>query len=184
MQWFGKWLYRNPGQVASDQLLYYEGYTGGISPTGATPLQYVSPQAAVYFSRLLGCRLPSGMEWKAALEQEGRNPAASNLRDKTWASQHARIKQIRDELGEVNDRPEFPDIDSFPRQALAAGDPPRGPAAQPAVAEEDGKLWFEDVTAGAGGPSQKVQHLVGNVAEFVFDEPAKMVEELKDPKAI
>lgn len=184
MQWFGKWLYRNPSQVQTDQKLYFDGYAGGVSPTGAMPLQYVSPQAAVYFSRLLGCRLPSSAEWKAALEQEGRNPVSANLRDKTWASQHARIKQLRDELGEINDRPEFPDTDIFPRVALPMGDPPRGPAALAAVEEDDGKLWFDEVMPAADAPSLKVRHLVGNVAEFVFDEPAKMLEDLKDPKAL
>ncbi len=40
-----------------------------LAPTAHLPAQSLSPEAALYVSRLLGCRLPTSDEWHAALAQ-------------------------------------------------------------------------------------------------------------------
>ena len=64
-------------------------------PIGDHPMQYVTPEAAMYIARLIGCRLPTAAEWREAYEyskrQAQRDPSDYSsvmmgwkLRDKVW----------------------------------------------------------------------------------------------------
>src|SRR5206468_3087470 len=44
------------------------GEAAGGMPSDRHPMQYVPPEAAMYFASLAGCRLPTPAEWKAAYD--------------------------------------------------------------------------------------------------------------------
>ncbi|CAG0996943.1 hypothetical protein PHYC_02624 [Phycisphaerales bacterium] len=128
-------------------------------PSGQSPIQQVSPKAAALMSRLAGCRLPTSSEWKAAAALGTGTP---NLRDATWKRQYDFITQTNSA-----DDPEYPGSNIYR--------PPSAPRVQPladrepAVQTDDGILWFAPVGE-AGEPAPPFRHLVGNVAEYVFDD--------------
>jgi formylglycine-generating enzyme required for sulfatase activity len=140
-----------------------EYYPPGLTvtpPTPQHPMQYVSPTAAVYAARLMGCRLPTSAEWKAAAAL----PASGtpNLRDKTWRKEFERAKEL------VGNDPEYPAGGIFwPSEAQKVQPLLDG---SPAVDADDGVLWFSPAEAGVQG----FQNLVGNVAEFVWEDPASI----------
>ena len=147
-------------------------YPAGIAPkqppSDDYPMQYVSAPAALYFAWLLGCRLPTAAEWQAAFEASEKSKAdrAANLRDLTWEKQRDFMK--RDEGYQIR-VPEWPDAGIFWPEAIK--DRKVGAAAVVASDRDDGALWFQPAGSGKG-----FQHLVGNVAEFVLDEPAEQQE--------
>jgi hypothetical protein len=138
---------------------YYPAGLNVLPPTADVPMQYVSPTAAVLVSRLLGCRLPTSAEWKAAEESGVKAPGMPNLRDATWRREFEYMKQF-EAL-----RPEFPGSGIFwPKDAT------KTPPAQDGAATtdtDDSALWFVPVTNGGAG----FQNLIGNVAEFVWEDP-------------
>jgi Sulfatase-modifying factor enzyme 1 len=141
-----------------------EYYPSGLSvdpPTADSPMQYVSPQAAVLAARVMGCRLPTSAEWKRA--QSAGATGTPNLRDQTWAREYERAKELQ------ANGPEYPAAGIFwPAEAQKVQPIQDG---APAVDTDDGTLWFAPVTSGAG---QGFQHLIGNVAEFVWEDPASI----------
>ena len=146
-------------------------YPAGLSvprPTTLCPMQYVSPEAALYVARVLGCRLPSSTEWQAAYQPGGE----TNLRDTTsWLKQRDYILNLQ-----RRNKPSWPDTDVFlPKDATAA----RGGTAQPVAGASDTRLWFSPV--GSGGA---FQHLAGNVAELVYDAPPRFNEAFKEPGSL
>jgi hypothetical protein len=114
---------------------------------------------------MLNCRFPTRDEWTAATTVKPMATAAPNLRDVRWLRQHQHMQQIN--KGRDNPVvPLWPDAGVFWPAAFA--ERKTGAAAQPVVATDDGYLWFAPVDLG----NQKgFQHLVGNVAEFIFDDP-------------
>lgn len=146
-------------------------YPAGFEPPEPSlqhPMQYVPPEAAMYFCALLGCRLPSPSEWKAALDA---NPSygpeeAPNLRDVFWKRQYGYGTSAGEDSW-------MPDKDVFwPGGARARRD---GARRDESVATgDDGALWFGEVQGGGG---KGFHHLVGNVAEFVY-EPPKAPEQI------
>ncbi len=105
----------------------------------------------------MGCRLPTSAEWKAAaaLPTNG----TPNLRDKTWRKEFERAKEL------VGNDPEFPAGGIFrPSEAQKVQPMQDG---SPAVDADDGVLWFSPAEASGQG----FQNLVGNVAEFVWEDP-------------
>jgi hypothetical protein len=137
-------------------------YPEGLSvepPSADHPIQYISPAAAVLAARTLGCRLPTTAEWQAAAAAT--NTTAQNLRDATWRRQFERCKEL------LSSSPDFPSGGVF-----RPADAPRVQPLQdgfPAVETDDQTLWFSKV---GGGPN--FQHLIGNVAEFVWEDSAGM----------
>jgi len=127
-------------------------------PSENHPVQQVSPAAAIYFTWLLGCRLPRAAEWKAAAKaaSAGQRP---NLRDQTWAKQQDFLRQLPGKPAS------WPDAGIF----WPLGVPGKtGPAAQPLAPDDDDQtLWFQPV-----GSGERFTHLVGNVAEFLLEMPA------------
>ncbi len=135
-----------------------------LNPSKLQPMQYVSPEAAIYFCDLLGCRLPTPAEWKSAYRTYARDHW--NLRDRTF-----KILQRWTYGPSVADR-FVPDLGIF----MPAGEKPTPEVwmesklfNRPAESDReynDEVLWFRDV-APAG--MQAFNHLVGNVAEMTFE---------------
>lgn len=117
----------------------------------------------MYVAALVGCRLPTAAEWRAAYDGfEKSVPAAEwNLRDQTWATQRDHVAGLRSADGTS---PPLPDEGIFlPATPKAA----TGSAAR-AHSHSDGTPFFR--AAGSGGGAT-FRQLVGNVAEIVCDAP-------------
>ncbi len=158
-----------------------ENQTGG--PDLFHPMQQVSARAAIVAARLVGCRLPTSSEWRAA--HAGGPAPAQNLRDSRWARHWQFLNErAMSDRGSVRDS-EWPAAGIF----RPSSDQPAPPPAEDnvaAVSGDDGFLWF----APAAGDSRTrnsagFAHLVGNVAEWVFEAP-ELLEALSDlsPAAI
>lgn len=127
----------------------------GGNPTEAHPMQQISVQGAFFTAALLGCRLPTVDEWKAAQASQVKESPPPNLRDATW-------ERERRHLIASNIAPNrWPDRGIF-AAAENAGTTPQ--ADRPA---EDGTLLFRPVPSGTADSPFKFFDLVGNVAEFV-----------------
>ena len=155
------WLAGESGAVRH----YAEGLDPG-TPSARHPMQYVSARAALYFARLMGCRLPTPSEWKAAFEAHGKG-GGRNLRDATWQKQLDHVRKKREQTILI----EWPDTGIFRPPDVK---PSTGTAATVVVKGNDGTLWFEPV-----GSPDAFHHLVGNVAEFVLDCAPQFDERLK-----
>ncbi len=146
----------------------------------ATPINYISAEAAMYFSRQLGCRLPTGDEWKAAYAAmvKAGGLGTPNLRDPTFGKQlaHCKTKNPANALNPV----EYPDADIFLPQSLFAT--AQGAAAQvDGNVKDDGVLWFDGIANGpANSSGTQIYHLVGNVSEYVYNNPKKFETEFKE----
>lgn len=135
----------------------------GTGPGLSHPMQHLSARAAVAAARAVGCRLPSSTEWRAAVNL---GPApARNLRDPTWAAQW---RFLHDE-GSVDER-EWPGAGIFWPIDVDAKRPGEDGAA--ATNDDDGVLWFAEATGAQQATSPAgFTHLIGNVAEWVFEAP-------------
>ena len=140
----------------------------GGTPKEHHPVQYVPAEAAMYFAALTGCRLPTSDEWRAAYDAYEKDvPRAEwNLRDRTWEQQRDHVAPALAGGGAsaAPHGPHAPDADVYLPSQPRAG---VGAAAK-AYPHRDGTLFFRP--AGRGG-GRALQHLVGNVAEFVCDAP-------------
>ena len=151
----------------------------GITPTPADldagqpgpglPVQQVSPAGAVLLCRLMGCRLPTPAEWRAAAAATPPGDLSQwNLRDSAWKKQLDHVVKVRevdlarDANKEVLDWPDFGAINRM-----------KSPVERAAAVQgsSDGVLWFRPV-AGAVGPAYL--NLYGNVAELVFPDAAAL----------
>ncbi len=164
------WLPERPSKIRA---VYPAALADGVTPPEPSmPMQFVSAGAAVYAAALLGCRLPTAQEWGEALRVEsaasGAGPAA-NRRDATWEQVKSFGLDQAQAPGNQSLSPNWPDDGIF----LPRGFPPSlvGPKALPAVNEPDGTLWFLPVDQGGG---TVFRHLVGNVAEFVYEKPSEI----------
>ena len=149
---------------------YYAGAKAG-SPGPAAPMQHISAAGAVYFAYLLGCRLPGSDEWAAAKATLKGDPAAgANLRDQVWQRQKDHIQKL-EEAGRLS-APEdyYPDAGAFWPKAAAQRLTGRDAKSLPG---DDGVLWFAPV--GNAKPGE-FQCLIGNVAEFTFEDPAALAK--------
>lgn len=149
-------------------------YPSGLrpgAPAAQHPMQYVSAIGAVYFARLLGCRLPSAAEWRAAHAAAG-GSTKGNLRDPLWRRQQEHVRAKR--AGGIS--AEWPDADGFVPDGVEAK---AGEGAALTASADDGQLWFDTV-----GDPDGFHHLVGNVAELVFARPAVLDERLKGASAL
>lgn len=144
-------------------------------PTWDSPMNWVSPQAAVFATSWMGCRLPTAEEWGEARRIEGSTAQSeSNRRDQTWGEQHAYITELV--KPDANGARPFSSA-RFPGGGIlrlrTPGERNIGVEADGtvAVAARDGWLWFRPVNDGGG---REFKHLEGNVAEWVFSNSATL----------
>lgn len=155
-----RWLFWARGDDAYPEELKKE-----TKPTNDHPMQQVSAQAALYFASLLGCRLPSSSEWLTAYQINKKDSTSMNwnLRDETWLVERDHVKWLAENEGKLAD---WPDTGVFwPSKNYSQN---VGRNAQYYRAWQDKYLWFCTVEEGPGRP---FAHLIGNVAEFIFDDP-------------
>lgn len=140
----------------------------GGEPNTEHPIQQLSPVAAALVARLAGCRLPATDEWRAAhlLVPLAGELSEWNLRDATFSAQLAHTRTMQ---GQVVNKASFP----WPDSNILLPDQPKVPVHDRATAHgfNDGFLWF---APSAADPGHLIHHLIGNVAEFVFDQPDRM----------
>ncbi len=142
-------------------------------PTEQHPMQYLTADSAVWLARLTGCRVPTSAEWVAAFESEagGRDTARfieaqhPNLRDQRWQQQMVYAAMLQNER---NVRIDTPDRGRFGLMSNQGETP--GTAGEP-WSYDDGLIWFDRAVAGTTASRRVFHHLVGNVAEYVFDQP-------------
>ncbi len=137
-------------------------------PAAGHPMNCVSPDMAIFFARLLGCRLPTAAEWKTAYQVD-KAKAGWNLRDKSFLLQRMYVQLLMSKAW----TPDVPDEHIFFPDGIEVA---KGvDAVVRADAPDDGYLWFAEVDA---DKDHVFHHLVGNVAEYVLEDPAKGQEAL------
>ena len=134
----------------------------GGTPGERHPVQYVSPEAALYVAGLAGCRLPTPAEWRAAYEGFEKDVPAEqwNLRDQTWLVQRDYAAAHGDSTRGAHSPDEGIYLPPTPKVATGSG--------ASAHRQRDGTVFFRPVEAPGGST---FRHLVGNVAELVCDAP-------------
>ncbi|HVS70480.1 MAG TPA: SUMF1/EgtB/PvdO family nonheme iron enzyme [Phycisphaerae bacterium] len=193
------WTYTTfPEMQIGNTDAYEPPYPAGThvpNPSANAPVQAISPYTAMYFARLLGCRLPTSDEWHTAFlqfESTATSRDAWNLRGTSssglsWVAQQKYANQIHDE----HHLP-FPDQGVF-AGSLSFDNSTTGKNATPWSSDALAKLfpsrvssasgtyngstlWFRDVGHEPGFPTSLgagyIHDLVGNVAEYVFDAPS------------
>lgn len=145
---------------------------GGTNPQDEHPMQALSATAAMYVAGLYNLRLPSADEFSAALEMQGADVGV-NLRDATWDIQRAHIAGA----GQNGQAGPWPDRGAFaPRDGNVAREGSARAWQTAAGPLNDGILYFDVVASARSGG--RFYHLVGNVAEYVFDDP-RAIDDLK-----
>jgi formylglycine-generating enzyme required for sulfatase activity len=147
------------------------------NPQTDMPMQYVTPEAALFIAAQLGCRLPTYTEWKFAAAKHPVAPGQlPNLRDATWAMQFAHVASLR---GAGMNQAKWPDVGMFEANVqFGAGD--KATAWTAATLQQAGLggiangyndqyLWLRPVT-----PDPAMSDLYGNVSELVFAEPVAL----------
>lgn len=174
------WL-RGEAQRDGNRLDYPEGFAPPGPPDMQHPMQYVSPQAAIYMAGLIGCRLPTTAEFHIAARiqfgPDGLRGAAQaaargtplsplpNVRDRRFALQWDWAERLRAERPTAN---RFtPEVGAF---SANMND-------REVYNFDDGILWFERTDLPTG---TTFRHLLGNVAEWVYDDPQGLMLE-NDP---
>lgn len=161
------WLRYSSSMV--EKSYYPADGTAPEPPSPQHPMQFVSPRAAVFAARLLGCRLPTPGEWQGAVASgpvPPPGPGGSNVRDAAWKRQYDHIRGLNVLAAEWPGGGVFWPAGSQKLQPNEDG--------TPAVEVDDGVVWFAAISQGGGGGASKFHHLVGNVAEFVFEDAAAL----------
>jgi class 3 adenylate cyclase len=139
---------------------YYPTGLNVPPPTFDSPIQYVTPAMALYVARSMGARLPSSGEWQAALAMDGiGSPADYNLRDQA-------LKPL---------------IDYWATNKITGLNPPdTGAFRKPPAAKSgevfphnDGYVFFAPANTPVK-PGKRFVHLIGNVAQLVYENPAEI----------
>jgi hypothetical protein len=125
------------------------------APSAQTPMQYVSPAAAVYVAKLLGCRLPSVDEFASVISQSDQGNA--NRRDEAWLNANTALYT---KTGGRNTT--SLDGEIFLPAGVTALNRAKALAA---VQMNDGTVLFRQVPGASA--AQAWQDATGNVSEFV-----------------
>lgn len=136
--------------------------------SGEYPMQWVSPSAAAYTASLIGCRLPTEQEWRAAFALAG--PTGANRRDAVWQALLTNVIAKDEEFRAAGRVPQisWPDEGVFWPDGIARHE---REAAQAVESGSDGHLFFAKVDQSEGSP---FRHLVGNVAEYIVVDGSEM----------
>lgn len=144
-----RWLAKELGKPKVP--IYAEGLAP-LPPSGNSPLNWVSPTAALSLAGRAGCRLAAPAEYLAALDH---HPTLNrNLRDSRWLRQLKRTVETQTQM-----IPSWPDTSVFVPMGSKF---PSADKASPGETSDDGVLWIRDAESGNG-----VADLVGNLAELV-----------------
>ncbi len=155
---------------------HFDDYDPG-KPLAQHPMQYVSPQAAYGFAQLMGCRFATTAQWREAMRLELNGESLEsfitqnvpNLRDTTWVRQFDHVRDL------IQDRVMVESLLAPYSGSLW------NQQDQDAWPHDDQTLWFETVDS---RPARPFQHLIGNVAEFVFDGPQEPIDFNQAPAAV
>ncbi|HYE63421.1 MAG TPA: SUMF1/EgtB/PvdO family nonheme iron enzyme [Phycisphaerales bacterium] len=162
------WHATNMADTMARNPYYPEGGGPGRPPSDLDPVDWVSPEASLYVARVLGCRLPSSAEWKAAAAT-GAN-ATPNLRDESYARQY---QHVADNIGD--DKFQAKNIMNYPGSGIMVlqnGAPVAAELDGSALTVNDGYLYFAPVNERRQGAEEpKFHHLIGNVWEFTHEAP-------------
>lgn len=171
------WYQSRPTNLGADRPYYVDDLGSSLDlmrigresdrPSSQHPMQHISAAGALYFAALVGCRLPTAAEWQAARAVNMSEQV--NLRDQTWSRQQAHIEGVVNGGG-VNFQ--WPDAGIFLPDG-EPGDKVLDQADATALSTTDGLLWFAAVGERQTAP---FKHLIGNVAEFVYDRPQSFWE--------
>lgn len=151
------------------------------NPSREHPINHLNVDAAMTIAAMLGCRLPTSDEWRAARLRQT-HPA--NLRDATWRKQDAHTDALRS------------DPEKGPKIQVYVYVPYANRFVPPGRVSETARAWTADELVKAGVPkgsdddktvffrratygNEAYSHLVGNVAEYTWDDPKGFME-LKD----
>jgi hypothetical protein len=173
-----------------------------VSPNDQLPLEFVTPQTSFYLARRLGCRLPTSREWSAALSM-AKNSTDANMKGFATMGWKLRDREFTRLLTNPNrDSDTWPDDNIFlgnldpaavaQHQSAAAWTPVALAALGGSTASDNAGspvLWPLSTlqtsselgfrTVGDGDNFAGVFHnLIGNVAEYVMDEPVVLAEKV------
>ena len=148
---------------------YPEALANTAPPALDSPMNLVSPDAALLAARLAGARIPTVAEWQAALASAGGLDDAArsaNRRDRTWKLQFDHVVALDTAI-----RKEWPHAGVFwprglrPEWAVDGKSLYLNRRDDSALESSDGFLWF----AGSAHDSPNWSNVIGNVAEYVID---------------
>jgi hypothetical protein len=132
-----------------------ENYSPPHPPSRRSPMQYVSPLAAMYAAGMVGCRLPTASEYQAACDDSPDRDDDENVSGPNFSRLEKRVEAI--------------DVGGFAKlffdhfkQELGLDRAFTGPMKP----DGDDVLWFRNIPS---APSPKFRDLRGNVREWVFD---------------
>jgi formylglycine-generating enzyme required for sulfatase activity len=149
------WLPFNNHRWDDDDTRYVPG---GSGPSNQSPMQYVSPLAAMYAAKLTGARLPTVDEWQTAL--------AAGPRDNNENTSGRNWENLRNSLASLNPPPNSAATWSKFKietgiDALTGG---RAPFSGSVRGQDNDVLWFRDVPPNADA----FHDMEGNVLEWVL----------------
>ncbi|MCC6661564.1 MAG: SUMF1/EgtB/PvdO family nonheme iron enzyme [Phycisphaerales bacterium] len=158
----GSWLPTQHSRVRTNfpEVSETPAGVGVETPGPGSPVQQVSPAGALYVCRLMGCRLPTAAEWRAAAGPIPSGDAALsayNLRDAAWKAQLDHVQSVFAKF-------KSPVLDDPDAGAYKSGD-------KGARTSDDKVILFRPVDAASPGP---FHDLYGNVWELVLDDVAGM----------
>ena len=148
---------------------YPEALANTAPPALDSPMNLISPDAALLAARHAGARIPTVTEWKAALASAGGVDAATkaaNRRDRTWKLQFDHVASL-----DTTIRKEWPHAGTFWPRGLRPEWSAEGKNLylnrrdDSALESSDGFLWF----ASSSHDSANWSNLIGNVSEYVVD---------------
>lgn len=169
-----RWWEKGNARMGADDILLKDG--NNERPSEQHPMQLVPAALAQEVAGVIGCRLPTIDEWRAALAKEsGEQPAGKfkwNLRDRNWKQFHDAWARLNTSAPAFATRFEPFKFDTFIRAQRGATEV-WAPSATNGLAGngvyDDGHVFFEPVAPGAarGNVGRYFHHLVGNVSHLV-----------------
>jgi len=151
----GEWMKVNPPWIAPTVFATWSAQLNVVPASALTPMQYVSPLAAMDAARLVGCRLPTVDEWRQAYGNAARDHD-DNTDGPNWQALRSTISAIVPDPG--------PATLSFKK--FVAEMPLQAPTGQPANVND--QVWLREVPR----DFPTLHDMRGNVSQWVLSSPA------------